>query len=378
MRVMPQKQVPSAFFWIAATLLVSVLCAALFVAVTFTQRSNLAQQQLRHDIVLRGADAVGLSFNTALKREWDSLQAVARSVSKASKPEIDNFMDAVVQTGGQVAWAGFADLSGTIVSGSNRLREGEDVNDRRWFREGLRQPNVGNVHDSRSLDANDNAQQLLNLSVPVFDQETGEVKGVAIYSLRMAWVNAFLTRSREQLNIDLIVQNRDGETIVDTRDTVRELPEAAAVLAKLGRDMPGRFQLLDQADGIYAFSPNFVSDEMPDFGWHVFAVLDSTNMTSVLPQLKQSAAIAVSIAAMVVLAATLIVARVVLRPLEDLVTTATEMAEANFNFPRESRSSREAVDLSRALARIQASLTIRQQPVAERPRKLRLLETARM
>jgi len=373
-----KKPLPRAFFWIAATLIVSVLCAALFVAYTVTQRSNLAQQQLRHDIVLRGADAVGLSFNTALKREWDSLHAVARNISNSSKPEIDGFMDAVAQTGGQVAWSGFADLGGKIVSGSNRLREGQDVNERRWFREGLRQPNVGNVFASSSLerDDNDRMQRLLNLSTPVFDEQTGEVSGVVIYSLRMVWVQSFLTRARERLNIDVVVQNREGETIVDTRDTVRALPEAAVAQASLGRDLPGNFQLLDQADGLYAFSPNFVSDELPDFGWRVFAVLDPSKLINGVPQLLQSSVIAVSIAAIFVLLATLTVARVVLRPLEDLVTTATGMAEAEFSYPRESRSSREAVDLSRALARIQATLALNKQGTADGPPSLRLLESS--
>ena len=378
MRRLQKKPLPRAFFWIAATLIVSVLCAALFVAYTVTQRSNLAQQQLRHDIVLRGADAVGLSFNTALKREWDSLHAVAENISDSSKPEIDGFMDAVAQTGGQVAWSGFADLGGTIVSGSNRLREGQDVNERRWFREGLRQPNVGNVFASSSLerDDNDRKQRLLNLSTPVFDDQTGEVTGVVIYSLRMAWVQSFLTRARERLNIDVVVQNREGETIVDTRDTVRALPEAAVAQASLGRDLPGNFQLLDQADGLYAFSPNFVSDELPDFGWRVFAVLDPSKLINGVPQLLQSSVIAVSIAAIFVLLATLTVARVVLRPLEDLVTTATGMAEAEFSYPRESRSSREAVDLSRALARIQATLALNKQGTADGPPSLRLLESS--
>ena len=378
MRSLQKKPLPRAFFWIATALILSVFCAALFVAYTVTQRSNLAQQQLRHDIVLRGADAVGLSFNTALKREWDSLHAVARNISNSSKSEIDGFMDAVAQTGGQVAWSGFADLGGKIVSGSNRLREGQDVNERRWFREGLRQPNVGNVFASSTLerDDNDRMQRLLNLSTPVFDEQTGEVTGVVIYSLRMAWVQSFLTRARERLNIDVVVQNREGETIVDTRDTARELPEAAVARASLGRDLPGTFQLLDQADGLYAFSPNFVSDELPDFGWRVFAVLDPSKLINVVPQLLQSSVIAVSIAAIFVLLATLTVARVVLRPLEDLVTTAAGMAEAEFSYPRESRSSREAVDLSRALARIQATLALNQQATADGPPSLRLLENS--
>ncbi|MHA6344232.1 cache domain-containing protein [Roseivivax sp. CAU 1761] len=375
MRQSTTKPLPRAFAWIASAVVVSVLCAALFVAYIVNQRSNLAQQELRHDIVLRGADAIGLSFNTALKREWDSLHAVARNISDAELSEINDFMDAVAQTGGQVAWSGVADLEGRIVSGSNRLREGSDVSERRWFREGLRQPNVGNVFTSNSLgpDETGEKQSLLNLSTPVLDGETGEVTGVLVYSLRMAWVQNFLARARERLNIDVVVQNREGETLVDTRDTARAIPAAAVAQASLGRALAGTFQILDQADGLYAFSPNFVSDELPDFGWRVFAVLDTGNLINVLPQLLQSSVIAVSIAASFVLFVTLLVTVIVLRPIEDLAHTAMSMADGELEYPVESRISREAVMLSQALTRIQSSLAPHQKKMADGVPPLRLL-----
>jgi HAMP domain-containing protein len=376
MRPPTTKPQPRASAWIASAVMISVFCAAIFVAYVVTQRSNLAQQQLRHDIVLRGADAIGLSFNTALKREWDSLHAVARNISNAEKHEIDDFMDAVAETGGQVAWSGVADLDGRIVSGSNRLREGDDVSGRRWFREGLRQPNVGNVFASSSLarDENDRKQSLLNLSTPVLDGETGEVTGVLVYSLRMAWVQTFLTRARKQLNIDVVVQNREGQTLVDTRETARDLPEAAVAQANLGGHLAGTFQILGQAGGLYAFTPNFVSDDLPDFGWRVFAVLDTGELVDVLPELMRSSVIAVSIAAAFVLVITLLVARIVLRPIEELALTATGMAEGEFDYPLESRSSQEAVMLSQALTKIQGSLALHHNQTSDRGPLLRLLD----
>ncbi|WP_418593182.1 cache domain-containing protein [Ponticoccus sp. (in: a-proteobacteria)] len=361
MRRAQKNPSPRAITWIATALLLSVLCAALFVAFIVTQRSTLAQQHLRHDVVLRGADAVALSFNTALKREWGSLHAVAGNISNASKSETNDFMDAVPQAGGQVAWAGVADLDGRILSGSGRAREGEDVSQRRWYREGLRHPSVGNVYASNSLQ-----QSLLNLSTPVRDKDSGEVTGVLVYSLRMDWVENFLTLAREQLKIDVVVQNREGETLVDTRDVARSLPEAAVAQARLGRDLAGNFYLLDQTDGIYAFSPNFISDDLPDFGWRVFAVLDSSSLINVMPQLLRTSVLAVSLAAGFVLIVTLIAARIVLRPIEDLVGTAAAMAEGEFSYPRESRSSREAITLSQALTRIQGTLALLQKRKAGR------------
>jgi len=48
--------------------------------------------------------------------------------------------------------------------------------------------------------------------------------------------------------------------------------------------------------------------------------------------------------------------RIVFKPLEDLAANAEQMADGNFEFPVESRSSREAIMLSRALTRIQGTL----------------------
>jgi len=358
MPVLKRIRAPRAFSAVLAVLVAAVVCAAVFVAASVAYRATEAQRLLQQDIVLRGADAIGLSFNTALSREWESLHAVARNIGNASNAEINDFMDAVVQTGGQVGWSGMADLGGTIISGSNRLREGENVSDRRWYRQGLQGPSVGNVYERASLlgDANADPQPVLNLSTPILDEDTGEVSGVLVYSLRIGWVRSFLARAREQLNIDVIVQTRGGETLVDTRDVVLPLPDAAVVQAELGQSVAASFRLLDEADGLYAFTPNFINDTLPDFGWRVFAVLDRDRVTNVLPALLRHSVIAVSVAALFVVVSLIAVLRIVMRPLEMLSGNAFQTANGVYVYPVESRSSREALMLSRGLVRIQEKL----------------------
>ncbi|WP_020039300.1 cache domain-containing protein [Salipiger mucosus] len=348
---------PRAFTRAAITVLVAVIIAAVFVAVTVTRHANEAQSRLQQDVVMRGADAISLGFNTALKREWDSLHAVARAIDGATPADINDFMDAVVAAGGRVAWAGVADLNGTIISGSHRLREGQDVSERRWYREGLRRPAVGNAFDSRSLarDENDKPQSLLNLSTPIRDAK-GETIGVAVYSLRMAWVASYLATAKEELRIDVVVQDRRGRTLVDTRPEPAPLPENAAAAASFGADAAGAFRLLRDTEGLYAFTPSFVGESLPDFGWRVFAVLDQSSHLDLLPSLLRDIILAVAIAATFVLGATMMVLRLLLRPLECLTDTAADVAAGSLVYPVESRSSREASDLSRALARIQAEL----------------------
>ncbi|MBI6630822.1 cache domain-containing protein [Pontibaca salina] len=343
--------------------MVSVFCAAVFVAVTVTQRLTEAQQQLQQDIVLRGADAISLSFNTAMKREWRGLQAVARHVGKAPKQDLNDIMDTVVQTGGQVAWSGMVDLSGTIISGSNRLREGEDVSERHWYQEGLRGPNVGSVYSSDLLrqSGRDKGESLLDLFMPVHNADTGEVVGVMVYSLRMDWVRSMLVQARNQLHIDVVIQDRAGTYIVDTRDAPGPLPDAILTQASFGQSAAESFRALDQAEDLYAFTSSFLSDTLPDFGWRVFAVLDRDSLKNVLPSLLRSVIISVVIAAFFVLGATLLVLRILLGPLEKLTATAVVTANGAYEYPVESRSSHEAILLSRALVRIQGKLALREE-----------------
>lgn len=342
--------------------LASVIIAAVFVAVSVTHRATEAQRQLQQDIVLRGADAVGLSFNTALKREWSSLHAVARNIGRLSTGDINDFMDAVVQAGMQTAWSGVANLDGKIISGSYRLREGEDVSESRWYRQGLRGPSVGGVQSSNLLmhAGKSQSESILNLSTPVFDDSTGEVTGVLVYSLRLDWVRSVLSQARDYLHIDVVVQTRDGVTIVDTRENASPLPATIVTRARLGQSAAGSFQLLDEADELIAFTSSFISGTLPDFGWNVFAVLDRGKVTNVLPDLVKSSIVSVSIAALFVLGTTLLFLRILLLPLEKLTATAVRAANGDYEFPVESRSSKEAFLLSRALVRIQGKLALRE------------------
>ncbi|WP_025050883.1 hypothetical protein [Sulfitobacter noctilucae] len=105
-------------------------------------------------------------------------------------------------------------------------------------------------------------------------------------------------------------------------------------------------------------------------------MLDLSKLINGVPQFLQSLVAAASVAAIFVLLATSTVARVVLRTLEDFVTTVKGMAEAEYSYPRESRSSREAVNLAQALARIQATLALHQQATANGSPSVRLLENS--
>jgi HAMP domain. len=357
------------FLRTAIAMVLIVVATAAFVTEVVSKQALEFQKSIEHKLVLRGADAVALSFNTALTREWDSLHAVAKSIGSASQEDMNKFMDAVAQTGGQVAWAGFASLDGTIKSGSNRLQEGTNISAKQWFRDGLRRPSIETITEAGTVE-NERTGELeryLNLSTPVIGPH-GQTMGVLVYRLRIEWVRSFLLKASSDLGVDVVIQDVNGDFVIDTRHTVKPIPENLTASASLRSNSSGAFHLVGDTNGdTYAYAPNFVWKSLPAFGWRVFAVLRQDNMSNDLPVLTEVTLSTVAVAALGMLIVTLVFLKLLLRPVERLAKTAESIANGNRVFPEETTSSREAASLSSALAIIQSRLM---------PRKRRLHPTS--
>lgn len=341
---------------LAITLIVAI--AAFFVTQLVSERAASFQKLIEHNMVLRGSDAVALSFNTAFTREWDSIHAVAKSIDTMSQADLDHFTDAVAKTGGQVAWAGFATPDGTIRSGSNRIGEGDNVSSKNWFRDGLRAPSISRILETASALNPETGlhEKYLNLSTPVFSAG-GQTLGVVMYRLRIEWVKSFLLNASHKLGIDVIVQDDEGNSIVDTRGIRHVLPSNLVSAAAVRSKTSDAFHFVQGSDGsAYAFTSSFIWDHLPDFGWRVFAVLRDENMSSALPALTKDTLWIVGIAAIAMLTVTFVCLRLLLHPIERLAHAAKSLADGKLVFPDEATSSREAISLSSALAIIQSQM----------------------
>ncbi|OWY05288.1 hypothetical protein B6V75_03970 [Thioclava sp. F1Mire-8] len=345
------------FLRTAMAMVLVVAATAVFVAKIVSDRAHEYQVAIEHKLVLRGSDAIALSFNTALTREWDSMHAVARALGSATQDDIDRFMDAVSRTGGQVAWAGFAAPDGTIISGSNGYDVGKNVSSKRWFRDGIRVPSIDSITEVITNAQTGEPERYLNLSTPV-KGANGQKAGVLVYRVRIAWVRSFLFEASKELGIDVVVQDINGDTVIDTRHHGTPLPDNLTSGASLRSKSSGVFHIVDDKNGeTYAFAPNFVEDELPNFGWRVFAVLRRDNVSTDLPMLTQVTLATVAAAALCMLIVTLVFLKLLLRPVERLARDAKSIADGNYVFPEEATSSREAASLSSALAIIQSKLS---------------------
>ncbi|OWY08832.1 hypothetical protein B6V72_18365 [Thioclava sp. F34-6] len=368
MNVLRTKSLPGLFRRTAIAMALCVLATSIFVAKILSDQALNFRTSAEHKLLLRGADAVALSFNTALTREWGSLHAVADAISFASPAEKRRFLAAAMRASDQVAWVGFASLDGTIQSASDSSEEGSDVSARRWFLDGLQGPSV-NVNTDAGNDATVGTPEgYLDLSARVRGAR-GQVAGVLDYRLRIEWVRTFLLRASKDIGIDVIVQDNDGKSIIDTRSESAPLPASLTANGSLHNKSSGAFQLVGGKDGAtYALAPDFFRTSLPGLEWPVFVVLRQNQLESDLPALTWVVLSAIAIAAISILAGTLLFLKLLLHPVERLALAAKNIANGTYVALKASNSSREAGSLSSALAVIQDKLLSRSDKDRSDPR----------
>lgn len=342
-----------------------------------SQRAADFEQSAQASVALRGAHAVRLATSRALEREWSSLTAVAEQIDFSDRTAVRNVVDAVTMAGGRVAWAGFANASGRVVAGSDRYREGDDVTERRWFREGLDGGSVGSVYTPASeKDAADpHAADQVNLSVPVLDAQ-GETLGVLVYSLRMSWLRGFASDSANELGVELFIVDHKGDVLVENRpaDAASLSPEARSFLL-MGR-AGTRVVDADTSDPhILAVLPSVTTDAMPSFGWQMAVRVPTIAAGGGLFELKVAIAkILLSMFLGLIVFAVLFTAHFI-RPIEKLAAIADKIADGDPIYPDEYFTTRESAALSQSLSRIQNQLA-RPIPGPRTPdRKLTLRKT---
>ncbi|WP_135507558.1 cache domain-containing protein [Roseovarius aestuariivivens] len=302
---------------------------------------------------IRGAKALRLAVSRALEREWDSLQAVVRQLAAKDDQEVRAFTDAVVLAGGRVAWAGLADLSGTIRVGSNGLREGASVSDAAWYRQGLRGPFFGELTSAKTDQAH-NERDFLNISLPV-ESPDGEIKGVYTYSLKVSWLKDYVRDAADELGLLAYLVDQNGHLVFGP-DLETRVDLAPASLSSLSLNI-GSAQVIEDKNGvrnIYAVAPELAIGNAPPTRLSVVVSVREDSYGQSVADL--SFAIWISLLSLLGLLAafSIMFTRHFVRPLERLTETARDIAEGKEPYPEEYHTSRESERLSNALSRIQS------------------------
>ena len=311
--------------------------------------------------VMTRTESLALDFARKLYADWEDIAHLASVSADLPVDELRARLDGLVGTGSRVSWVGFAGLDGTVIASSGSLLEGVDVSARPWFAAGLRGGFAGDVHDavllSRLLGGTDtHPLRFIDFALPVLN-DAGDLIGVLASHTTFDWVEQYLQESAIARSIDVYLVNAAGQVAFATDDTpvdlasVQSLRAAATGIAAQTRET--------WPDGQEYFSttiPTVTYADLPSFGWRLVGRVPGDET---LADQREFEGILIAIvigAALLFFAYIAIFVLIFLRPLTQLVDSAEKIAGGQQVYPRESRSSAEAIRLSWALARIESRL----------------------
>lgn len=255
------------------------------------------------------------------------------------------------------AWIGFANTDGVVVASTRGILQGASVSARPWFKKGLHELSVGDVHEAQLLTdllekrADGEPYRFVDIAFPVKDPD-GKVIGVLGGHLNWDWARR-LTASAEANDGDtdttLSVISKDGTVLIGPGSgTIKYAGTALADMLKTGA---GTFSSVSANErSLTAF---FVGKGYGEYGGLNWIVTASQPADAALAAAFSSARTIVAIGAItgfigVVLA--FLIARRISRPIGIIIEEADRIGRAAgpTMLPRQSGSV-EVVHLTRAL-----------------------------
>ncbi|MEW9900923.1 diguanylate cyclase [Chitinivorax sp. PXF-14] len=176
------------------------------------------------------------------------------------------------------AWIGLAGPDGKVLYSPNGLLEGGDVSKRPWFREGLKAPYVGDVHEAvllaKLLPAQHEPWRFVDFSAPLHDSE-GRVTGVVGAHLSWKWARdvreSMFSPGEQGYRAELLLVRGDGTVLIGPPPL-----EGKRIPADLLRRVQQRgpvYQHEQWPDGAFlsAYAQTVGYGAYPGLGWFVLA-----------------------------------------------------------------------------------------------------------
>ncbi|WP_375688278.1 cache domain-containing protein [Pseudooceanicola sp. LIPI14-2-Ac024] len=337
----------------------SVLVLAVAGATLFLARSETVLDEALDSAVRKRTEAAGQDFARTLHADWADLKHLAATLDGGDIEGIGGVMAGMRGDGARISWIGYAGVDGTVLEASDGLLVGADVSQRPWFRNGLRAGFAGDVHDAVLLakllrPEGGEPLRFVDLALPVRDRG-GELTGVLGMHIDASWAERALTEMARSLGIDLYLISQSGEVVMSTGGAAPGAGELRLLsAARSGTEAAGRAAWPDGREYFTTLVPNVAYADLPSFGWRLAGRLDAATFRPGLHTLVGSALLAAAVALAALALLTYLFVRIYIRPIGSLVDSATRLAAGEDAYPRERNSTREAADLSAALARLQA------------------------
>ncbi|MBB95210.1 MAG: hypothetical protein CML68_11500 [Rhodobacteraceae bacterium] len=347
--------------------LASLLVLAATAAAVFLARSETVVDEALDLAVRARTSAAGEGFARLLHADWIDLKYLADATGDTDAEGIRNLMDGMRGDGTRISWIGYADASGTVRAAADGLLVGADVGQRPWFRNGLKSGFAGDVHDAVLLaqklqpDGGD-PLRFIDLALPVRNP-AGDVVGVVGMHIDAGWAERTLAESGRMLGIELYLIDQAGSVVMTSGG---DLPgageERLLAAARAGTETSGRAIWPDGKAYFTALVPTVSYADLPSFGWRLAGRINAEAFRPGLSSLLGSAAYAIGIALVILAVMTLLFVRIFVGPITRLASDAEAFSLGRDSYPPELQSTREAAQLSTALARLQARRSPRSGP----------------
>ncbi len=343
--------------------------APTLVALPFVVTASSATADKRAVEALRTAgQQAGTLIARALHVPWREVDGLAAMA--AGDEDLNGAfrirLDTAKRLDDRLSWLGVAGPNGRVVAVADGLLEGQDVNERTWFRNGLEGAFAGDVRDAlllqRVLPPGDTAEPLriLDFAKPLRRAADGAVFGVIGAHIQWKAVRDLVRDAARPERADILLVSREGTVIVgppgleDTR--IQHLRSALAagqgVVAATEEEWP------DGGHHLSVTMPVPGYRNMPGFGWSLILRQPSAVAHAPAREMAMRLLPPLLSVSLVLFMAGLLLARALARPLSGLAATAEAMAAGRLDEPvAERREHREAAVLSAALARLQSALT---------------------
>ena len=349
----------SLYFFVMATLLVvSFAGLALLRSSTHALEEDALDRAVRTRTV-----AAGQMLTRTLHADWRDLQHLAGRLA-ANGAAADGLMDGMRGDGARVSWIGHAGVDGIVLTATGGMLTGVDVGTRPWFRNGLRGPFAGDVHEAVLLaqllgGEGDEPLRFVDLALPVLGAED-EPTGVVGMHIDAAWVENLLEDAAGSLGVDLFLVNYTGAVVLSSREAGTAIGDLDVLrAAQVGTQHAGHEVWPDGREYFSSLLPSVTYADLPEFGWRLIGRLDPEAFRPDVSSLRGKGlwAIVAMLAALTALSAVYVAA--VLRPLERLAGDADRIAAGEAVYPAEGQSTREGARLSAALVRLQTQKAVR-------------------
>ncbi|MBW8445440.1 MAG: cache domain-containing protein [Arenimonas sp.] len=352
---------PSLAFITMAFVLTSAVIGLVMAYVLINERGRAyeaARLTMAVETRMRG---VQTAMAQSLHREWLNLLAVRGKLAVLRPQDLQTQLDTLVGGGSVVSWAGYAQSDGTVVSASGGLLVGESVEQRPWFREGLKGTFAGDAHEALLLAARlpppaaGAPLQFLDLAAPVSDAD-GSTVGVLGLHLNVAWAQRMLEELAASMGVDIFVVGADGAVVASsTGDKTASLDLPSFRMARSGASGSGVETWPDGRTYFTTTVPELSYADLPRFGWNLVARIDGDYAALPARILSRDLMLRLAGFALILALLTLLFIVAFIRPFADLARNAVEIAEGRDVYPLESHRTRELGMIGAALARLQSA-----------------------